>query len=171
MEEERARQQGSAGAPAPAADTTMTPAEAAPAGASTDEQLLAALDPEVLASLGDDPELREALLESMREQPQSQEPADAAPAAAPAPEAAAEEPPTKKAKSEGEEKTEEDPAKPTDMNAMFQDIDFVQDLLGGLPGVDMGDARIQEALRAVGVPTEEGEKEDEKKKEEKKEEK
>jgi len=56
------------------------------------------------------------------------------------------------------------------MNAMFQDIDFVQDLLGGLPGVDMGDARIQEALRAVGVPTEEGEKEDEKK-EEKKEEK
>ena len=34
----------------------------------------------------------------------------------------------------------------------------------------MGDARIQEALRAVGVPTEEGEKEDEKK-EEKKEEK
>ena len=41
---------------------------------------------------------------------------------------------TLQAKSEGEEKTEEDPAKPTDMNAMFQDIDFVQDLLGGLPG-------------------------------------
>merc|ERR1719364_379247 len=104
----------------------------------------------------------------MREQPQSTAPAEAAPAAAPAPEAAAEEPPTKKVKSDGEEKTEEEGEK--NMNAMFQDIDFVQDLLGGLPGVDMGDARIQEALRAVGVPTEEGEKEDEKK-EEKKEEK
>ena len=36
-------------------------------------------------------------------------------------------------KSDGEEKTEEG-EKPGDMNAMFQDIDFVQDLLGGLPG-------------------------------------
>lgn len=179
MEEERARQQGSAGAPAPAADAPMPAADAAPAadapapaagGATTDEQLLAALDPEVLASLGDDPELREALLESMREQPASKEP-EAAPAAAPAPEAAAEEPPTKKVKSDGEEKTAEGEAPSGDMNAMFQDIDFVQDLLGGLPGVDMGDARIQEALRAVGVPTEEGEKEEDKKKDEKKEEK
>merc|ERR1719271_609701 len=98
-----------------------------------------------------DPELREALRLSMQDA--NPPPAAAAPEAAPAA-PAGEEPPAKKAKAEDE--------KEGNMNAMFQDLDFVQDLLGGLPGVDMQDARIQEALKAVGVPTEE--KKDEEKK-------
>merc|ERR1719331_3769634 len=147
MEEERARQMqsGEGGAPA-AAPAPAAPAAAAAAPSAVDDPLLAALDPEVLANLDEmDPELREALLLSV----QDQNP----------PPAAAEEPPAKKAKAE-EAEAPAAAGQPADMNAMFQDVDFVQDLLGGLPGVDMQDSRIQEALKAVGVPTE---KEEEKK--------
>lgn len=90
-----------------------------------------------------DPELRQALLMSMQD-------------SVPAPEAEPAEPPAKKAKGPEEEKKEEAaaPAAPSgDVPAenIFQDMAFVQDLLGGLPGVNMQDERIQEALRSVGV--------------------
>ena len=156
MEEERARQMqsGEGGAPA-AAPAPAAPAAAAAAPSAVDDPLLAALDPEVLANLDEmDPELREALLLSV----QDQNP----------PPAAAEEPPAKKAKAE-EAEAPAAAGQPADMNAMFQDVDFVQDLLGGLPGVDMQDSRIQEALAAVGVPTEK--KDEDKDKEKKKDDK
>jgi len=168
MEEERARQNTMQGGDAPAATetsaadaTAATPAAATPAPAAApvpagmegmNPAFLASLDPEVRASLADDPELLEALMMSFD---------DANPPAAetPAPAAAAEtpEPPAKKAKQEEDAPAAPTPAEapappvPVDMNAMFQDVDFVQDLLGGLPGVDVTDTRIQDALREVGV--------------------
>merc|ERR1712085_117133 len=51
-------------------------------------------------------------------------------------------------------------------SAVFDDPDFVKDLLGSLPGVDMDDAAIQEAIRGTGSRKEDDGKKDEKDKKE-----
>ena len=153
MEEERARQQavegGDAGAAATgsaaeaagtAAGTDATPAAAAPATSAP------APDAAVMEAMGMedmDDELRQALLLSMQEM----EPGAADP---PAPKRKAEEmeAPAKDAEMPVEEKAA-DSSEPALDSRWLQDPSFVQELLGSLPGVDINDERIQEALKEV----------------------
>merc|ERR1712060_131671 len=51
-------------------------------------------------------------------------------------------------------------------NMCFQDPAFLSDLLGSLPGVDVNDPRIQEALKAVGTESTDSKTDEAKKKEE-----
>lgn len=153
MEEERARQQaveggdpaaapaGEAAAPTAAPATTATPAPAAPASApAPDAAVMEAMGMEDM-----DDELRQALLLSMQEM----DPAAGAAAADPAPKRKAEE---MEAGKDAEMPTEEKPAdsaEPALDSRWLQDPSFVQELLGSLPGVDINDERIQEALKEV----------------------
>jgi len=168
MEEERARQQvADGGAPAAgdaaaalAAEGAAAPAApeaaaaAAPAAAAlpmaTDASVMEAMDMEDM-----DEELRQALLLSLQEAG----PMDTAPAAAAAPAPAAAEPAkTEPAKDVDMKPAEASAAAPAPAAAeagvvdatWFQDPSFVAELLGGLPGVDINDPRIQNALKEVG---------------------
>jgi len=191
MEEERARQgvtapaapDGGAGT-APAADAAATPAETpaapatAPLPAATDAAVIEAMDMEDM-----DEELRQALLLSLQEAGPMETEAAPAPAAAAVPPPAAEPAKTEPAATKDVEMPDaaakpaeaavssaSAPAAASDGAAIqpswFQDPSFVSELLGGLPGVDMNDERIQQALKEVA-----GDGKKEEKKEEKKEDK
>lgn len=164
MEEERARQQAveggdggaaaaagggaaeaATGTAAPGAGTETAPAAAAPTAASA-----AAPDAAVMEAMGMedmDDELRQALLLSMQEMEPS--------ATEPAPKRKAEEmeapAQTKDAEMPAEEKSAAaaDSSEPALDSRWLQDPSFVQELLGSLPGVDINDERIQEALKEV----------------------
>jgi len=177
MEEERARQQGNeAAAPeAPAGEgTAPATAPSAEAGVAAPAAVPAAAAPLPMAS-GDavleamgmedmDEELRQALLLSLQESgPPPTEAAPAPAASAPAAEPAAAPPVADVAMSDAkpaEEAPKTSDAKPAAAASgsaaegavdtqWFQDQSFVQELLGSLPGVDMNDPRIQEALKEV----------------------
>eukprot|EP00747_Dinoflagellata_sp_TGD_P064889 gnl/TRDRNA2_/TRDRNA2_154108_c1_seq3.p1 gnl/TRDRNA2_/TRDRNA2_154108_c1~~gnl/TRDRNA2_/TRDRNA2_154108_c1_seq3.p1 ORF type:complete len:467 (-),score=136.98 gnl/TRDRNA2_/TRDRNA2_154108_c1_seq3:229-1629(-) len=127
--------------PAPAASPAAAPAAtpaAAPAPATGTPAIIPGMTAEEMADM--DPELRQALLESMQ---------DSQPAPAPAPAPAAAE-----ASKDVEMKPAAAPAAadapPSVDSALFQDASFVQELLGSLPGVDINDPRIQDALKEVG---------------------
>jgi len=178
MEEERARQAQQAGdsgapppadaGPAPMEGVTTTPAAAsaaAPAPAA-----VAAPAPDLGMDMDDmDEELKQALLLSMQEADPPAAPAaeappaaeasadvDMAPAAAPAAASTSTAAPAAAAATGDAEMT--DPAVDA---KWFQDRAFVQELLGSLPGVDISDPRIQQALREVGGNEEQGSKEGE----------
>jgi len=193
MEEERARQQAADGgappaapaagaegaAAAPAADgaaaAAPAPAPAAPLPMATDAAVIEAMDMEDM-----DEELRQALLLSLQEAG----PMDtSAPAAETAPPAATEAPkpaepaPAKDAEMTDAPKAAEEAAPAAaaadDAAAVdarwFQDPAFVSELLGSLPGVDINDPRIQNALKEVGGDDKkEGEGSDKKPEEDKK---
>jgi 26S proteasome regulatory subunit N10 len=187
-EEDRARQaaaQGGGDAPTAAgavgATATSAPGAASPAA---DAAVLEALGMEGMEDMDD--ELRQALLLSLQE---SGPPADAATAAAPAPAAdkPAEEPmpaaaaePTatdaKKREADAGTESGEAAAKAARTGdapnqseaALFSDPAFVQELLTSLPGVDMQDPRIQEALNQV-APQDGAKKDEDKKDSDKKE--
>lgn len=165
MEEERARQQAAGGgAPAeggeaPAADAAAAPAAgAAPAAApAAAGGMPTASDAAVMEALGMediDDDLRQALLLSVQVMEPS---ADAAPAAD------ASKPDEAKpagqdvsmgsadAPKEGEGEPKDEMAGTVD-SRWFQDPNFVQELLGDLPGVDINDSRIQNALKEVAKP-------------------
>jgi len=166
MEEERARQTALGGgteeSAAPAADGAAAPcaAEAADAPAAPAAAAMpAASDAAVLEAMGMedmDDELRQALLLSM----QDSGPAEPeAPASAPAAPAAPVEPsaPAEPAQKDVDMASADGPAVAAageDVEGVdskwFQDPSFVTDLLGALPGVDINDPRIQEALKEVG---------------------
>mmetsp|Transcript_33488 Transcript_33488/g.75133 ORF Transcript_33488/g.75133 Transcript_33488/m.75133 type:complete len:416 (-) Transcript_33488:63-1310(-) len=175
MEEERARQQaageapaGEAGegaaaaaaaaaaAPAPAA-ATATPAPAGDAAPAT--ALPVAPDAAVMEAMGMedmDDELRQALLLSMQEMDTGGAAAAPAEAQASAPKRKAEElaedtemkAPATEATGSSEEKPAEGGEAVLD-GKWLQDPNFVQELLGSLPGVDIDDPRIQDALKEV----------------------
>jgi len=178
---------GAAPATAAAAPAAADAGGAAAAPAATGGAMPMATDAAVLEAMGMedmDEELRQALLLSMQEdQPMQTEPA---PAAATAP-AAAEAPAATTAAAPEVAKKEAAPPAPAaapaassgaaapaaggeDLGAVdaawFQDPSFVQELLGNLPGVDIQDPRIQNALREVG--SNEEEKKDESKEGDKK---
>lgn len=182
MEEERARQQvadggapnagsappataeGITDAPAPA---PSVPVPAAPLPMATDAAVIEAMDMEDM-----DEELRQALLLSMQEAG----PMDTSSASPPSADAV---PASASAVSESSKPAEADPAKDAKMSdapkaaaattsaaaepaaadaQWFQDPAFVSELLGSLPGVDINDPRIQNALKEVGSnETKEGE--------------
>jgi len=179
MEEERARQQvadggapveggaapaaaeGAAAAPAEGA-AAPAPAAAAPLPMATDAAVIEAMDMEDM-----DEELRQALLLSMQEAGPMDTSGAPAADAVPAPAAAAAAPkpadpaPAKDAEMTDAPKAAEaaapaaapaaaaaDPAAVD--AAWFQDPAFVSELLGSLPGVDINDPRIQNALKEVG---------------------
>ena len=58
------------------------------------------------------------------------------------------------------------PAEGGDLTAMFQDANFVQSVLGSLPGVDPSDPRIQSVLSSLPANPEDKEAEAKKKKDE-----
>jgi len=178
MEEERARQQvadggapaeggapaaeGAAAAPAEGAAAAPAPAPAAPLPMATDAAVMEAMDMEDM-----DEELRQALLLSLQEagpmetDAPAPAPAAAAPAAATpaATEAAKPAEPAKDAEMTDAPKAAggaEAAAEPVDAR-WFQDPAFVSELLGSLPGVDINDPRIQNALKEVGGEEKEGE--------------
>mmetsp|Transcript_7588 Transcript_7588/g.15466 ORF Transcript_7588/g.15466 Transcript_7588/m.15466 type:complete len:449 (-) Transcript_7588:465-1811(-) len=126
-------------AAAPQAATPDAPAPQPPAAATKPSPAAAAADADVAMGDADmDEEMQLALAMSM-----SQEGQAAATAPAPAPAAGA-----------------------GDVSAMFQDANFVQSVLGSLPGVDPSDPRIQSVLNSLPQPEKEGdagEKKDEKK--------
>jgi 26S proteasome regulatory subunit N10 len=167
---------------APAAGTAAAAAGGA-AAATTAPAPEAASNQALLEAMGGmemddmDEELRQALLMSLQDaNPPAATPAPAtepAPAAAPAEEkkdVPMTEAPAAPA-AEAPAKTEE---KDVDMKdaagyvasgvdtKWFQDPSFVTELLGTLPGVDINDPRIQEALKSVGAGDEEKDKKDEK---------
>ena len=154
MEEERARQQAVEGGEAPAAAPAgeaaapTAPAPATAAAAPAAPTSAPAPDAAVMEAMGMedmDDELRQALLLSMQEM----DPAAGAAAADPAPKRKAEE---MEAGKDAEMPTEEKPAdsaEPALDSRWLQDPSFVQELLGSLPGVDINDERIQEALKEV----------------------
>lgn len=184
MEEDRQRQEQQAaseavarGEPAPAAAPAAEGSAGVPAAAAGGDALPIAGDAaglEAMMGMEDmDDELRQALLLSLQESNQpdappaaaavaSAEPALAAapaavPASAPAATPIAAEAPAAApaaAPAVGEEEADAVDAK------WFQDPSFVQELLGQLPGVDINDPRIQEALKEVGGDEDSGEKKD-----------
>mmetsp|Transcript_68351 Transcript_68351/g.153507 ORF Transcript_68351/g.153507 Transcript_68351/m.153507 type:complete len:446 (-) Transcript_68351:52-1389(-) len=163
-------------AAAPAATTTPAAAEPAPAAAplpmASGDAVLEAMGMEDM-----DEELRQALLLSLQESgppPTESAPAaesaptaesapasEAAPAAEPAPAPAAPAPPAVEkdvTMSDAQPPAAATPAASAPAgaeaaagvdNQWFQDQSFVQELLGSLPGVDINDPRIQEALKEV----------------------
>jgi 26S proteasome regulatory subunit N10 len=194
MEEERARQQQTeGGAQQPPAETTPAPTtegattQPAPAPSVTPAPEPMATNADIMAAMDDedmDEELRQALLLSMQE---SGPPAETPPAPA-----TTEAPVTEAPKATEPEKAPEKPEAPKDAemtdatskaeppaeapptdgvgldNKWFQDPDFVSELRGSLPGVDVNDPRIQEALAAVGDSSSTGEEKKDEKEEEKK---
>lgn len=156
--------EGSAAAPAEAA-ATPAPVPAAPLPMATDAAVIEAMDMEDM-----DEELRQALLLSMQEAGPMDTSGAPAAGAAPAPAAAATEPPkpAEAAPAKDAEMTDAPkaaeaavpaaapaaaaaPADPAAVDAAwFQDPAFVSELLGSLPGVDINDPRIQNALKEVG---------------------
>lgn len=194
MEEERARQQATeGGGQQPPAETTPAPTEGAatqpaptPAVAPPATEPLAS-NADILAAMDDedmDEELRQALLLSMQESgPPAETPPAPATTEAPAPTSSSEAPkppeaekPTEASKDvdmadSSAKATEEKPPEAPKTegveldNKWFQDPDFVSELLGSLPGVDVNDPRIQEALAAVkdDKPEEEKKKDEDKK--------
>lgn len=167
---------------APAGDSATAPAAAAPAPAapaadSAPAAAPMATDQAVLEAMGMedmDEELRQALLLSMQvagpeptPAPTSASAPAAAPEAPPKPpaEEKKEEPEAKEAapaagaaapaSSSAEDKPEEpDPLATTVDSKWLQDPDFMQELIGQLPGVDINDPRIQAALAEVATPGE-----------------
>lgn len=145
MEEERARTGGG-----DAGGSADAPAAAAPSG----DVGMAGMDDDM------DEELRQALAMSL---------AESQPSAAPETPAAtttdaAQPPAEKKAKTEGA-----DAAGADDPNSnLFLDESFVKNFLGTLPGVDVNDAKIQDALRSAGGATGSDDKGDDKDKDKKK---
>lgn len=133
--------EAAAGAAAPAA--AATPAAAPTAGGdlpmATDAALMEAMGMDDM-----DEELRQALLLSMQE-------ADPAPAAAEAaaPAAAKEAAPASGAAPMAVEAGA--PAGDAGVQQWLQDPDFLQELLGSLPGVDINDPKIQDALKEAGA--------------------
>jgi len=154
--------EGAAAAPAEGA-AAPAPAPAAPLPMATDAAVIEAMDMEDM-----DEELRQALLLSMQEAGPMDTSGAPAPAAnpAPAPAAAATETPkpadpapAKDAEMTDAPKAAEaaapaaaaPAADPAAVDASwFQDPAFVSELLGSLPGVDINDPRIQNALKEVG---------------------
>lgn len=132
MEEERRRQEGASGAPA-AEGGAAPPAEggSAPA-AGSNAPPAAAVDIPGFEDM--DEELRQALLLSMQENQ---------PAPSTAPPAGKEDHP------KDDVKGEPDAKKQKKEENVFDDPDFVKGLLGELPGVDLEDERIKEALNEV----------------------
>jgi len=164
MEEERARQAqqaGESGAPPPAdagpapmegvsQPPAATPAPAAAAAAPPPAADMGALGMDGMDMDDMDEELKQALLLSLQE-------ADppAAPAATAQPEAAK---PAEAAADVDMTPADAPDAEMTDPAVdakWFQDRAFVQELLGSLPGVDISDPRIQQALKEVGGNEEE----------------
>lgn len=160
MEEERARQQAAGTAPADGGEAPKTDAAAAPdAGAATAAAPTAAggmptaSDAAVMEALGMediDDDLRQALLLSVQVMEPS---ADAAAPAADAPKPDEAKPAGQdvamgEAPKEGESEAKDEMGATVD-SRWFQDPNFVQELLGDLPGVDINDARIQNALQEV----------------------
>lgn len=175
MEEERARQQvADGGAPAdpaaapaaadaaavaPAAAPAAAPADAPAMPMATDASVMEAMDMEDM-----DEELRQALLLSLQDAGGAAPPAAEAapPAAAPKPaepEAAKDVEMTdapKPAEAAASSNAAAAPAAAATDDAAavdsrwFQDPAFVSELLGSLPGVDINDPRIQNALKEVG---------------------
>ena len=97
-----------------------------------------------------DDELRQALLLSMQEMdpvPATSTPAASAPEEAP--KRKAEEMETEKPSVEPQEKKPTTEGDAVLDSRWLQDPSFVQELLGSLPGVDINDERIQEALKEV----------------------
>jgi len=154
MEEERARQQAVEGgdgaaaasaAEAPQAAATATDAAPAAAAPATSAPAPDAAVMEAMCMEDMDDELRQALLLSMQEM----EPGAADP---PAPKRKAEEMEAPAAAKDAEMPAEEkaaDSSEPSLDSRWLQDPSFVQELLGSLPGVDINDERIQEALKEV----------------------
>jgi 26S proteasome regulatory subunit N10 len=154
MEEERARQQAVEGgdgaaaasaAEAPQAAATATDAAPAAAAPATSAPAPDAAVMEAMGMEDMDDELRQALLLSMQEM----EPGAADP---PAPKRKAEEMEAPAAAKDAEMPAEEkaaDSSEPSLDSRWLQDPSFVQELLGSLPGVDINDERIQEALKEV----------------------
>lgn len=184
-------------AAATAADTAATPAAegTAPAAApaATPAPLPMATDAAVMEAMDMDDmdeELRQALLLSMQEAgpmdtsaaeaPPAPTSAETAPAAAPeAPKPAAAEPakdvdmsePKAAVASASGADAPSSTADGTDDSKLFQDPEFLTELLGSLPGVNVNDPRIQSALKEVGGGDASGageEKKDEEKKDEEK---
>jgi len=180
MEEERARQGGNTEGQQPPVETAPAPTEGAttqpgttpsvnppPEPMATNADIMAAMDDEDM-----DEELRQALLLSMQESGPPGETPTPATTEAPAPTSTSEAPPkdvvmtdTKAAAENPAPEAQSTEGVPLDSN-WFQDPDFVSELLGSLPGVDVNDPRIQEALASVKEtkPEEEKKNEDEDKK-------
>lgn len=167
MEEERARQQSSeGGGQQPAAETTPAPTEgvATQPGPTANVAVNPPTEPmatnaDIMAAMDDDDmdeELRQALLLSMQESGPPETPAPTPTAQAPT---TAEEKVTEQTEAPKDvemteaKATSEAPAVETAEggldNNLFQDPSFVAELLGSLPGVDISDPRIQEALKDV----------------------
>lgn len=169
---------------APAAGTAATAAAGGAAAAAATPAPEAASNQALLEAMGGmemddmDEELRQALLMSLQDA--NPPAADAAPAAEPTPAAA---PPAEEKKdvamadapaapaAEAPAKTEDKDVEMKDAaggdavgvdTKWFQDPSFVTELLGTLPGVDINDPRIQEALKSVGAGDEEKDKKDDK---------
>jgi len=182
MEEERARQQATEGGTQPPAETAPVPTEGAttepgtattaPVNPPTTEPM--ATNADIMAAMDDedmDEELRQALLLSMQE---TDAPASTSEAPKPTEEKAPEKTEAPKDVEMTESKTTaETAAAETQLpeggldNNWFQDPSFVAELLGSLPGVDVSDPRIQEALKDVqkgGDKSEEKKKDDDEKK-------
>lgn len=182
MEEERARQNqnnpdaaaapadGAAAAPAEGAAGDAAAAPAAPAAAAP-PSAAPAMPMDMMEGMDDmDEELRQALLLSLQEAdpvPEAAPAAAAAPAvpdvvmtdapkAAEAPAAAAAEPAPAAAAAAAPAAAAAEGDDATVDSKWFQDPSFVQELLGSLPGVDINDPRIQQALQEVGGEGEEG---------------
>mmetsp|Transcript_37774 Transcript_37774/g.53281 ORF Transcript_37774/g.53281 Transcript_37774/m.53281 type:complete len:408 (+) Transcript_37774:82-1305(+) len=166
MEEERARQERAAASSAApeAADTEMADAPAAPAEAPE-----APAPPVAAATAGmdlglseEEALLQQALAMSMNENDppaaEESEPSEAAVASTAVDEDAAAMQMALQMSMQPEEETRAE-------SQQFQDPDFVNQLLGSLPGVDPNDPQIQNALRSVteGEKKDEGDKKDESK--------
>mmetsp|Transcript_62824 Transcript_62824/g.99256 ORF Transcript_62824/g.99256 Transcript_62824/m.99256 type:complete len:411 (+) Transcript_62824:80-1312(+) len=167
MEEERARQQSSeGGGQQPAAETTPPPAPTEGVATQPGPTANVAVNPptepmatnaDIMAAMDDDDmdeELRQALLLSMQESGPPETPAPTAQAPTTAEEKVTEQTEAPKDVEMTEAKaTSEAPAVETAEggldNNLFQDPSFVAELLGSLPGVDISDPRIQEALKDV----------------------
>lgn len=156
MEEERRRQ-------GPGEDDK--PAEG---GAAADGAAAAAPAPAVAAPGLDiegfddmDEELKQALLLSMGEQAAPAAPAAPAAGASSSSSAAAAsgEPDAKKAKTDAPAAAAAGAAPVGDSN-LFEDPDFVAGLLGSLPGVDLNDDKIKEAIGNAGGAKKDGDKKD-----------